>query len=640
MGNDNQAQHNASNSPNSFSCINEALAVRLSTFRRSNLRTRRVIAWTAASLLTVSAGGCQPSSPQAGNGNGEASPASATTTGSGRDSESAAQARREAEAEAARTAAREAAVRARRDQIAAAQTAAAAGDWETLEKALEKLQSPSPSALPSGPAGNGAKAGGAANTTDGSRSGGAGSGGTGGEPGVDLDPPLSSEEIAAIADLGKQLEAGRAKAADAARSAKLAQARQWVDSGRLDDAQAAIRDVVTRAPSDEQRDTAQQLTEEIERIRKARRQLKSWLTMLASTEAREVQTAQTQLLQDPDTATGMILESLRTTEKPEVAVNYLETLRQIGRSEIVVPALLDVLRDEQRKGLWPVITRDLPQLAGPSAGPALLELAAKSTDEAQRLAALEALASAAEPPVEAFVTLEPLLAVAGPTRLAALRAITRTVALHGQRDLWAERGLDGAIQPAAVERLRDLPDRLQAWIKPPSGTDSIPPELAREARRLAAVLGRDSGGPLPGVKVVRAEAETADGPATAALDGVWNSLDLKTMWRFPAGQRGSILLDLGEERLVTGVRIWNWNETSGTQRGWKDVELYVSNTPAELNPTATGIVLPAPGVADPPDYGAVIPVPAVVGRYVRIQAKSFWTVESHSGLAEVQVIGF
>jgi hypothetical protein len=212
--------------------------------------------------------------------------------------------------------------------------------------------------------------------------------------------------------------------------------------------------------------------------------------------------------------------------------------------------------------------------------------------------------------------------------------------MHGQRDLWAERGLDGDTPPAAVERLRELPERLQAWIKPPSGAENAPPELAREARRLVAVMGRDTGGPLTGVKVVRAEAEAADGPATAALDGVWNSIDLKTMWRFPAGQRGSILLDLGEERLVTGVRIWNWNEPSGTQRGWKEVELFVSNSPAELNPTARGIVLPAPGVADPPDYGAVIPVPAVLGRYVRIQAKSYWTVESHSGLAEVQVLGF
>jgi hypothetical protein len=261
-------------------------------------------------------------------------------------------------------------------------------------------------------------------------------------------------------------------------------------------------------------------------------------------------------------------------------------------------------------------------------------------DEGQRLAALEALATAAEPPAEAFTTLEPLLAVAGPTRLVALRALTRAVALHGQRDLWAERGLDGAVPPAAIERLRDLPERLQAWIKPPAGAESVPPELAREARRLTAVLGRDAGGPLTGVKVVRAESETADGPATAALDGVWNSVDLKTMWRFPAGQRGSILLDLGEERLVTGVRVWNWNEPSGTQRGWKELEIYVSNSPAELNPTASGFLLPAPGVADPPDYGSQIPVPAAIGRYVRIQAKSYWTVESHSGLAEIQVVGF
>jgi hypothetical protein len=586
-------------------------------FYRRNFRTRRAIAWTATGLIAISTGGCQPSAPQADNATGTDGQASAGAGGlsGSKATEAAVVAKREAEAEAARAAAREAAVRARRDQITAAQTAAASGDWDALEKTLETLQRSSPSSLP--PA--------AANSKT---------------PAADAEPPLTTEEIALIADLGKQLEAGRAKAADAARSAKLAQARQWVDSGRLDDAQTAIRDVVTRAPTDEQRDTAQQLTEEIERIRKARRQLKSWLTMLASTESREVQTAQTQLLQDPDTATGMILESLRTTDKPEVAVNYLETLRQIGRSEIVVPALLDVLRDQQRKALWPIITRDLPQLAGPSAGPALLDLAAKSMDEGQRLAALEALATAAEPPVEAFTTLEPLLAVAGPTRLAALRALTRAVALHGQRDLWAERGLDGAVPPAAIERLRDLPERLQAWINPPTGAENVPPELAREARRLAAVLGRDAGGPLTGVKVVRAEAEAADGPATAALDGVWNSVDLKTMWRFPAGQRGSILLDLGEERLVTGVRVWNWNEPSGAQRGWKELEIYVSNSPAELTPTASGLLLPAPGVADPPDYGTLIPVPAAIGRYVRIQAKSYWTVESHSGLAEIQVVGF
>ena len=609
----------------------------LSRFQHRNSRTRRVLAWTATGILAASATGCQPSAPQAGNERGNGGQVSSSDSGpsGGSEADVAAANRREAEAEAARAAARDAAIRARRDQITAAQTAASAGDWDALEKTLEKLQRPSPSALP---ANESHGASGAAKST-GVRAAGDGADSSG-SPEAVADPPLSSEEIALIADLGKQLESGRAKAADAARSAKLTQARQWVDSGRLDDAQTAIRDVVTRAPTDEQRDTAQQLTEEIERIRKARRQLKSWLTMLGSTESREVQTAQTQLLQDPDTATGMILESLRTTEKPEVAVNYLETLRQIGRSEIVVPALLDVLRDEQRKGLWPVITRDLPQLAGPSAGPALLELAAKSTDEGQRLAALEALATAAEPPVEAFITLEPLLAVAGPTRLATLRALTRAVALHGQRDLWAERGLDGGTPPAAVERLRDLPDRLQAWIKPPTGAESVPPELAREARRLSAVMGRDAGAPLPNVKVVRAEAEAADGPATAALDGVWNSIDLKTMWRFPAGQRGSILLDLGEERLVTGIRVWNWNEPSGTQRGWKEVEVYVSNSPAELNPTATGIVLPAPGVADPPDYGAVIPVPAILGRYVRIQAKSYWIVESHSGLAEVQVQGF
>ena len=139
------------------------------------------------------------------------------------------------------------------------------------------------------------------------------------------------------------------------------------------------------------------------------------------------------------------------------------------------------------------------------------------------------------------------------------------------------------------------------------------------------------------MKVERVESETPESPGSALVDGVWNSLDPKTMWRHPADRRGSVLLDLGESRLVTAVRIWNWNEASGGQRGWKEVEVFVSDNPAELEPVATGVILPAPGAADTPDYGALLPLPAPQGRYVRLQAKSTWTVDSHSGLSEIQI---
>lgn len=506
-----------------------------------------------------------------------------------------------AEAQAKAELTKQAAAR-RQKLVADAQAAAAAEKWDELESALAALREPSPEADAA-------------------------------------DAPAEMETT--LTELGKQLTAGRDRQIDRARSESLAKAQQWVASGRLDDAQQAIREVITRAPTDEQRETAQQLTQEIERVRKARRQLKSWLTMLGSAESREVQTAQTQLLQDPDTAVGMILESLRTTANADLASNYLDTLRQIGRSEVVVPVLLDLLRDDQHQALWPLITRDLPQLAGPGAGPALLNLAIQSTDDAQRRAALEALATSAEPPAESLQALTPLLDAVGPIQVAALRVMTRSVVLHGQRDLWAQRGLTDSPRGESVQPIEALPERLQAWWKSAPGAEgAASPELAREARRLAAVLGVEPGTPLAGIKVERAEAELPDGPAAAVLDGVWNSVDLKTMWRYSSDKRGSLLLDLGSERIVTGVRIWNWNEAAGGHRGWKEVEVFVSNSPAELNPVATGVVLPAPGAADTPDYGIHIPIPAVAGKYLRLQAKSNWTIDVHTGLAEVQVLGY
>ncbi|HND55538.1 MAG TPA: discoidin domain-containing protein, partial [Pirellulaceae bacterium] len=160
------------------------------------------------------------------------------------------------------------------------------------------------------------------------------------------------------------------------------------------------------------------------------------------------------------------------------------------------------------------------------------------------------------------------------------------------------------------------------------------------ARTLAVLLGRVQAQPLTGLKIVRAEGETPESPAAAVLDGVWNSIEAKTMWRHPATVRGALLIDLGQSRTVTSVRVWNWNEPSGGQRGWKEFEIYVSDSPAELTPVATGIVPPAPGAANTPDYGTLVPIPPTVGRYVRLQAKSTWTADSHSGLAEVQLLGF
>ena len=157
---------------------------------------------------------------------------------------------------------------------------------------------------------------------------------------------------------------------------------------------------------------------------------------------------------------------------------------------------------------------------------------------------------------------------------------------------------------------------------------------------LAIALRQMPAEPIKAVKVLRASGEVPESPAAAVVDGVWDSVDPKTYWRHPLSDRGTIMLDLGETRTVVGVRIWNLNETSGAQRGWKEAEIFVTDTPPAPVAAATGLVPMAAGAASTPDYGTLIEVPFVRGRYVELQAKSLWTTESHSGLSEVQVLGF
>lgn len=446
----------------------------------------------------------------------------------------------------------------------------------------------------------------------------------------------NSTADAELAALQSQLDEGRKKAAEKFRAESLARAQQWIEVGKLDDAQRALSDVLTRAPTDEERQTAATLTEEIERRRKARRQLKSWMQLLASKNPSEVDTARTQLLQDPDTALGMVLEVLRETSEVERAASYVETLRQFDRAPTVLPALVELLQNDASRPIWSVLAREIPAFQSPGAGPVLLDMAAKSDDAERRLLALTALAQVPDPPDVTLGSLASRVAPQGAESAAALAAMSHAVRVHDLRDWTSLRGVPQASEDAVMDRLRETVREL-ANPKDPTKAD---PGVLDAARRLGVVTGLFQPAPLTGVKVLRAEAETPEGPAAAVLDGVWNSVDPKTMWRYPVAQRGSLLLDLGEERTVTAVRIWNWNEPSGAQRGWKEVEVFVSVAPAELAPAATGIVPPAPGAADVPDYGALIPVTPTRGRYVRLQAKSNWTLESHSGLSEVQVIGF
>ena len=232
-----------------------------------------------------------------------------------------------------------------------------------------------------------------------------------------------------------------------------------------------------------------------------------------------------------------------------------------------------------------------------------------------------------DPPPRTLIALLPQMFEDDDQLAPALSAVGSAVVRNRQHDLLSRRELDPDVTDEQLQQLAALPARLQQII---AGSDAA---AAEAARRLAVATRQMSADPLPDVRLLAFGAEMANGPAAAVLDEVWDSVDAKHMWRYQADQPGMIIVDLGRSRTITGIRIWNFNEAGGMHRGWKEIEIFVGDTPTELATlAATGQVPLAPGAAGAPDYSTTIPVGLVRGRYVRLAAKSVWRKDSHAGL--------
>lgn len=454
-----------------------------------------------------------------------------------------------------------------------------------------------------------------------------------GEESLDEDRTARHESIEERLTAARREVAEREREQQAARRIELLEAaRRAVDSDRLEDATRALADLRAAAPDDEQRAAAAKLDDEIERQRAARRRLGSWLKLLGSENPAEVRAARNQLSREPD-ALPLVVAMLREPDDLRVR-NALELLHQMRQPERILPEVVELLKDPGRRANWPDAASFLIRSRTPGAGRELLDLAATSDDAEQRGHALTALGDVPDPPDDTLTTLLPRLQADGPDLPLALRAISRAVLLHDQRDFAARRNLPVELDDERRQHLDSLPERLLSL----ATTEGS--EAAGEARELRAVLRLNVPSKLEGVAIHVANDAPADGPAAALLDGVWTSTDLATMWRYPNGETGSVVLDLGEMRTVTGVRIWNFNQPGGGHRGWKEVDVYVSESQTALDPVVRGLVLRAPGAENPPDYGVVIPVPFVRGRYVKLVEVSNWGSDSYEGLAEIEVLGF
>jgi F5/8 type C domain len=450
----------------------------------------------------------------------------------------------------------------------------------------------------------------------------------------------SAEQTEEFQALELKLAEARKSLLDIKRESNLALAEKHMNFGKFEEAQQLIGDVVAHNPTPQQHEKATAIKDEIERRRRAKRDLQAYMNMLASANRREVEAAQFELLKDPETSLSLLAEASQRTDKPVLASNAVETLGLLDRPQQAQAILVEILRRDTQQPLWAVATKEIIRMGKPGAGEPLLALAMSEVAVEQKMAALETLAQVSDPPPQTLVSLLPTLHADGPLLRLALAAALHGAMTHSQFDLVSRRGFEGELTPQQEEQLDKLSERLAALAAPKDPAASGAADVARAAQSLAVALRYLPAAPLTGLKIHLVEAEVPEAPAAAVLDGIWNSIDPRTMWRHGIEKRGSITLDLGSERTVTAVKIWNFNEPAGMFRGWKDFEIFVGNSPSESTPIAAGIVPQAPGAADTHDYGSVMSVPFIRGRYIRLQAKGPWQPNSHMGLSEVQVLGF
>jgi hypothetical protein len=454
---------------------------------------------------------------------------------------------------------------------------------------------------------------------------------------VYADPLLPSEEQQAeLARLKTLLADKRNILAMNQREEWLVDAEKLMDRGKFTEALNKLSEVKAVSPTPEQQKRVAAISGQIDSLRRSRRDLQLWMRMLGSEKREDIATAQTNLLKQPKIALGMLLEASEDIENPILAANALSSLRFLNQAEITGPAMIAVLGRTEQQQVWPAAIRELGRMQRIRAGKPLLELALSAKLAEQRVAALTALSQVIDPPNHTLVAMLPLLQQDGPELVPALRAAYQAVQTHKQYDLQARLGLDAAL---TGEQEQQLAQRLGSLIEMPADNEERA-EVIQAAKVLAYATRQLIPQPLENVQVQYAEAQEDDGPATAVLDGVWNSVDLNTMWRHPVAKTSTILLDLGSARTVVGIRIWNFNQVTGAHRGWREVDIFVSDSTTEADPVARGVVPPAPGAADTPDYSTLVPVPFARGRYVRLQATELWASDTHTGLSEIQVLGF
>jgi len=190
--------------------------------------------------------------------------------------------------------------------------------------------------------------------------------------GKDPQEKQSPEQAEAFQTLQGKLAEARKTVLEKKRADNLVQAEKHMNFGKFEEAQLLIGDIVAHNPTPQQQEKATLIKDEIERRRRAKRDLQAYMNMLASANRREVEAAQFELLKDPETSLSILAEASQRTDKPVLASNAVETLGMLDRPQQAQAILVEILKRNNQQALWPVATKEIIRMGKPGAGEPLL----------------------------------------------------------------------------------------------------------------------------------------------------------------------------------------------------------------------------------------------------------------------------
>ncbi|MFT5528229.1 MAG: hypothetical protein ACI9HK_006218, partial [Pirellulaceae bacterium] len=221
---------------------------------------------------------------------------------------------------------------------------------------------------------------------------------------IDLTAAQSAELAAADIELNRKKEL----AFNGQQGVLLRKVIADIDRGELDGASERLNEVLSNAPSAEQRAEAVRLKAIVDEQVAVLQRTNNAVEALASDNRDEVLKAQNQMFEDVENALAFLAITSKS-ENPVLVRNSLETLGKLQRPAAALPIMLAVLERSAQQPSWNDAVDQIELLGSAGAGESLLQMALSTPDPVQREVALRCLSKVPDPPARTFISMLPLI---------------------------------------------------------------------------------------------------------------------------------------------------------------------------------------------------------------------------------------